>query len=45
MYPEENWQTLPQRLIAAANEVTLEQMNALAKKVFAAPFHVQVTVG
>ena len=45
MYPGEDWQTLPMRLVQAANQVTLEQMNELAKQTFAAPWNVHITVG
>ena len=45
MYPQEDWQTLPMRLVHAANQVTLEQMNELAKQTFATPWNVHVTVG
>ena len=45
LFPKENWQKLPAKLIAEANKTTAATMNEVAKEVFEASWDVKIVVG
>ena len=44
-YPNYNWQTLPSKLLKEMKQVSVQEMNDLAKKHFQEPFSFQITIG